>query len=303
MGNLPIDSTNPADPGRRLGSARRPIWPRAAIGLCVGVACAIGIVALTSTSPTMPGAATKTMYRADPRPSVAPGHLTRSASNSSSSSTPASWVAVSDPPGNVYHVVPPLRAVATSTGAPADLISATASDSGTTLTFTARTVQMLDPFTNTNWTDDDTYIAWQLDTNGGVNPNYDVYFQVSSNGAPEGELTHELSGAPVSCNVTLSFSAITGYQASLATACLPGVTSFQWNVFTNFDTVSEATDPAGHDAFGKALPDRRDGGAVFAPTVTAARNGGLFSFGDTEFFGSPGGRVRPQPIAAKPVAS
>jgi len=150
-----------------------------------------------------------------------------------------------------------------------------------------------------------------------------VYFEVNPDGTPDGELAFELSGDPTSCAVTLAYSATAGYQASLAAACLPGVTSFAWNVFTNYGTEPMTVDPDGKSAFGKELPELFDGGATyalvvtaptFAPVVTAvgavspsywpfARDGGVFAFGDAPFPGSMGGHVRMQPVISLAVSS
>jgi len=220
------------------------------------------------------------------------------------SSAPGSTVTLTDAPGNVYEVQPPMRAVSAPTSDPADLVAASASDNGSTLTFAASTVAEPDPFTDHNWTEDDTYLAWLIEPTGATSPTYAVYFQVNPDGTPAGELAYEPTDNPVSCTVTLSFSNAAGYVATVPASCLPKVTSFSWLVYSNYDTTPATVDPRGLDAFGKTLPDRFDGGAPWAPTVTAApppqiaaagqstpsywlfaRDGGVFAF-DAPFDGS-----------------
>ena len=213
-----------------------------------------------------------------------------------------SSVSISDAPGNVYYASPPKSAVASPTSDPADLTYASASDDGTIITLTAKTVALNDPTTDPNWLGGDTYIGWDLDTTSSGAPKYGVYFQMNPDGSFDGELTYVATDTPVSCVVDLSYNATVGYQASLASACLAGATSFQWFAYSNYDTVSRSVDPDGHDAFGKSLPDAYSGGSQFGPAVTApqpatpaastassywlfARDGGVFSF-HAPFFGS-----------------
>jgi len=305
----------------------RRSWYLRGRGLAAAVVALAGVAILSSTAhasplpsgagsagqPGSPSAALTVKHHVAPPWHAANGHVRTQATTTAA---PTSSVSVTDPPGNVYYVAPPKRSVSAPFSDPADLTSASASDNGTTLTFTAQTVAMQDPYTNANWTNDDTYIGWQLDTNGGTDPNYEVYFQVNPDGTPDGELAFEFSGDPISCAVTLTYSATAGYQASLAAACLPGVTSFAWNVFTNYDTEPMTVDPDGKDAFGKALPDPFDGGATYAPVVTAptprpvvaaagavspsywlfARDGGVFTFGNAPFDGSLGATKLAAPI-------
>jgi hypothetical protein len=222
---------------------------------------------------------------------------------------------VSDSPGNVYYVYStssnPQAPPAGPSYDAADLINATATDDGTTLTFTAQTVASkaggYNPQSDPNWMND-TYIGWQLSTvqTGGVFstiPSYDVYFQLNSSGQLAGEMTNESTDTPVSCAVTLSYNETTGtFTASAAAACIGGATSFAWNVYSNYDTVSLSSDPTGQKAFGKSLPDIHDGGSQYAPTVTApsvavaassspaywlfGRDGGAFAFGGAPYYGS-----------------
>jgi len=95
------------------------------------------------------------------RLSIAPWHAANAHLRAQATTTaaPTSWVGVTGPPGNVYYVAPPVRAVSFPSNDPADLTSASASDNGATLTFTAQTVSMQDPHTTANWTNDDTYVG------------------------------------------------------------------------------------------------------------------------------------------------
>jgi hypothetical protein len=221
--------------------------------------------------------------------------------------TPPQTQTVTQAPGDVTY-----QAGGTVTGPtpdpnPADLISATATDDGTTLSFSAKTVALYDPATDPNWRNN-TYIGWAIDTSGAGTPQYYAYFQLNPDGSYNGELTYAATDTPVSCTVTLAFDTTNGYQASVPAACLPNVASFHWYAYSLYDTVSPVTDPHGALGYGRSIPDPHvNGGTVYAPPVTApvpvvptttpgispgywmfARDGGVFAFGAAEFLGSLG---------------
>jgi hypothetical protein len=221
---------------------------------------------------------------------------------------------VTDTPGNVYNEELPPTLVSSPTSDPADVISASATDDGTNFTFTAMTVALNDPSTDPNWRND-TYIGWAIEPTTSAFPTYFAYFQVNPDGSNNGELTFAATDTAVSCTVSLTFNTTVGYQAVVPTTCLPGVTSFEWYAYSKYDTVPLAQDPDGNFAFGKAIPDyRRNGGQVFAPPVVAptapttsptavtngywlfARDGGVFTFGGANFYGSEGGTHLNKPI-------
>lgn len=227
----------------------------------------------------------------------------------------AQSVTVTDPPGNVYYANG--GPVNGSIADPADLISATASDDGTTMTFSATTVALNNPTIDRNWLNDNTYIGWAIDPTFSGTPKYVVYFQVNPDGSYDGELSYAANDSPVSCDVALGFNPNVGYEASVPTACLPGVSAFQWSAYTLYDTAPASQDPTGSQGFGKALPDfRRNSGVTFAPPVAApsppdpnsqagglspsywlyARDGGVFTFGGASFYGGMGGQHLNQPI-------
>jgi hypothetical protein len=221
---------------------------------------------------------------------------------------------ITDTPGNVYVATTGVPVPEPAAG-PADLISASASDNGTSVTFSAITKQLNNPATDPNWLNN-TYIGWGIAPNPGMAPTYFAYFQLNPDGSYDGELTYAVTDTPVSCTVTLDFSPTLGYQAVVPTACLPGVTSFQWLAYSLYDTVPRSQDPTGAQGFGKALPDyRRNGGVTQAGPIAApvpvptapingipqgywlyARDGGVFAFGASQFYGSEGGTHLNQPI-------
>ena len=223
---------------------------------------------------------------------------------------------VTDGPGNVYYAKPPATLVNSPASDPADLISATASDDGTNVTLSAMTVALNDPTTDPNWRNA-SYIAWAIDPNFSGSAKYFAYFEVNRDGSYNGHLTYAATDTEVSCTVTLDFNTTVGYQAVIPTACLPGVTSFQWLAYSLYDTVPLAQDPHGMQGFGKALPDvHTSGGVEFAPPVAApapsgpssaangiassywlfASDGGVFTFGSGGFFGSEGGSHLNRPV-------
>ena len=152
---------------------------------------------------------------------------------------------------------------------PADLIYASAADDGTTLTFTAKTFDLVNPSTDPNWLNN-TYIGWAIDPTFTGSPEYYAYFQLNPDGTYNGELTYAATDSPVSCTVTLAFDPTNGYQARVPTACLPGVTSFRWYAYSLYDTVPPAQDPKGADGYGRPIPDpTTNEGTVYAPGVAA----------------------------------
>ncbi|MHB1777709.1 MAG: hypothetical protein ACYCU7_17230 [Acidimicrobiales bacterium] len=217
---------------------------------------------------------------------------------------------VTSAPGGVTYVK-----TGASIGAPqsdpADITSASATDDGTTLTFTAQTVSSgqagytpVGPGADPNWLND-TYIGWQLNTTGNLSgpPDYVVYWQLDHAGNYNGELVLEQTNRPVgspgvvSCGVNLSFGSGT-FTATLPASCLAGATSFAWDVFSNYDTVAGDN---GSQAFGKVVPYENTSQKqyTYAPTVTApsvaiaasstpaywlfGRDGGVFAFGGAPF--------------------
>ncbi|MGA2835979.1 MAG: hypothetical protein ABSF84_05220 [Acidimicrobiales bacterium] len=198
---------------------------------------------------------------------------------------------------------------------PADLVYASADDDGTTLSFTAKTEALDNPSTDPNWLNN-TYIGWAIDPTFSSSPRYYAYFQLNSDGTYNGELTYAATDTPVSCTVTLAFDSTNGYQASVPTACLPGITTFQWYAYSLYDTYSRAQDPKGAEGYGRSIPDpRTDGGTVYADPVAApapsettsppgispgywlfARDGGVFAFGAADFEGSMGGKTLNAPV-------
>jgi hypothetical protein len=229
-------------------------------------------------------------------------------------------VTITGAAGDVYYAVG--GKVPAPESAAADLISASATDTGTTVSLSARTVAMDNPMTDPNWRNV-TFIAWVLDPEFSGHPEYSVYFALDQSGNYAGSIYDNYTCAVVSCPVQLSFSSSAGYGDSFPASCLPGVTSFQWLVYSFYDPV--ATDTTGVDAFGKSLPDFHSGVAPFAggvsgasttapvitdraapavhaPTPTAywllGSNGAVYTFGSAHFYGSLGGRRISAPVVA-----
>jgi hypothetical protein len=190
--------------------------------------------------------------------------------------------------------------------APADLVTATASDDGKTLRFTAKTQSLVDPASDPNWRNN-TYIGWAIDSNFSGKPLYYAYFELGSDGSPTGVLKYAATNTPVSCTVTSAFDATNGYQTSVPAACLPGVTSFQWYAYSFYNVSNYA--------YGRSIPDTHtDGGQAYASPIAApsdtpvhapginpgyvliARDGGVFAFGASQFYGSLGGKLLNAPI-------
>ncbi len=262
----------------------------------------VGVVAPASAeAATVPGASTG-------GGSVAHGPLPQT----SSFSQLAGDVRYQAPPGNLVTGPSPDPNVA-------DLVNATATDDGTTVSFTAKTNTLSDPATDPNWLNN-TYIGWAIDpvlTGTTSQPLYYAYFQLNPDGTYNGELTYAATDTPVSCTVTLAYDPTNGYQAQVPTACLVGVSSFRWYAYSLYDTTSKSQDPSGADGYGRSIPDPNTdmGGAVYAsaiagppppvPTTTPgikpgywlfARDGGVFSFGSSAFLGSLGAQHLNKPI-------
>jgi hypothetical protein len=236
--------------------------------------------------------------------------------------TPVSQSAsISQAPGDVRYQAPPGNQVSGPSPDPnvADLVSATAADDGTTVSFSAKTQTLNDPATDPNWLNN-TYIGWAIDpvlTGTSSTPLYYAYFQLNPDGTYNGELTYAATDTPVSCTVTLAFDTTNGYQAQVPTACLAGITTFRWYAYSLYDTSPPSVDPTGANGYGRAIPDPNTyaGGAVYASTIAQppapvptttpgitpgywlfARDGGVFAFGAAPFLGSLGAQHLNMPV-------
>jgi hypothetical protein len=286
------------------------------LGMAVGAVLSLGSLGVS----TQTAAATSPEVRSLP---AAPDHALPSYVDLSGSAGGAHGAhlafdqtqSVTDTPGDVYFLAGRPVLGPTPDPAPADLISATATDNGSNLTFSAKTVALNDPSSDPNWRHN-TFIGWGIDPNFSGTPKYFAYFQLNPDGTYNGELAYTATDTPVSCTVSLSFNTTAGYQAVVPSACLPGVTSFQWLAYSVYDTVPRGQDPTGSLGYGKALPNfRRNGGTSFAPPVGPppnstslplsglppsywlfARDGGVFTFGAARYFGSKGGAHLNQPV-------
>ena len=222
--------------------------------------------------------------------------------------------------GDVRFQAPPGNLVPGPTPDPnvADLVHATASDDGTTVSFSALTNTLSDPATDPNWLNN-TYIGWAIDpvlTGTTSKPLYYAYFQLNPDGTYNGELTYAATDTPVSCTVTLAYDNVKGYQANVPVACLAGVSSFRWYAYSLYDTTPLSQDPNGANGYGRAIPDpNTSGGTVYATTIAQptpiiptttpgitpgywlfARDGGVFSFGAAPFLGSLGSLHLNKPV-------
>jgi len=269
----------------------------------VGLAAAVSLAAaMIMTGPA--GADSTVGYRQHVVPATSPGTASSQLQTGNVSYPQSS--SYSQAPGNVTYQHGGVVTGPVPDPTPADLVSASASDNGNTLQFTAKTPATVPPTSDPNWRKN-TYVGWAIDPNFSGKPLYYAYYQLTSSGTPAGELTYAATDTPVSCTVSLAFSSALGFQASVPTACLPGVSKFQWYAYSFYSITG--------NAYGRAIPDSHtEGGKQFAPPIAApssapphapgidpgyllfARDGGIFSFGASHFYGSLGAEHLNAPI-------
>ncbi len=117
----------------------------------------------------------------------------------------------------------------------ADIVGADAVYGPTGITFKMQVAQPTDPRSDPEWTSDNTYASWVLDTDLGGNPDYEVqYFvddhQLMGNVSRPGE-----NGRQV-CDATAASYGPGGYEVTVDPACLGNPAAFSYQAGVFYDT-------------------------------------------------------------------
>jgi hypothetical protein len=207
---------------------------------------------------------------------------------------------VVDPTGDVVN--PTTQAPVT--GQPeADLVGATGSDDGSTITFTATTAAFADPASSPDWANPATGIDWEMDLSSAGSDNFDVGLTAAGAGIVPSANPDTVVDCP---GLTSGEDPATAtYTVSFPASCVGSPASFQWQVAIVLDP--NRTDTTGTDAFADDAPNA----PAAEPTVTAphspdlretegywlfAADGGVFTYGTAAFYGSAGNLHLNRPI-------
>jgi LPXTG-motif cell wall-anchored protein len=213
--------------------------------------------------------------------------------------------AITDPTGDVIN----RDSNAPVTSPPTDIVAATVDSGAGGIVLTFRTQQMGDPATDANWASPNTFVSWQVDSNG--DGKVDDLIRYSADRTTPGGIASDLThwsgpGVPAKhCDATAAFSPTTGYTLTFAPACIGNPASISYRVQLTYDTDLAPTKPV--LAFDVA-PDQGLAGPVpiFIPTAPAVAPpaGGAPAPAASAPPATPGGAPAPaaKPSAAKPAA-
>jgi LPXTG-motif cell wall-anchored protein len=193
--------------------------------------------------------------------------------------------------------------------APTDIVSATVDSGAQGIVLTFKTQTMGDPATDANWASPNTFVSWQIDSNG--DGKVDDLIRYSADRAAPGGIVSDLThwsgpGIPAKhCDATGAFDAATGYTLTVAPSCLGNPASVTYRVQLTYDTSPAAAKPP--LAF-DVLPDQGLAGPVpiavpTAPAVAPPAGGAPGPAASAP--STPGGAPAPasKPSAAKPTTA
>jgi hypothetical protein len=153
-----------------------------------------------------------------------------------------------------------------------DIVAATVDSGAQGIVLTFKTQAMGDPTTDPNWASPNTFVSWQVDSNG--DGKVDDLIRYSADRATPGGIVSDLThwsgpGVPAKhCDATGTFDAATGYSLTVAPACMGNPASISYRVQLTYDTSPASPKPP--LAF-DVLPDQGLAGPVpiFIPTAPA----------------------------------
>src|ERR1044072_3760557 len=108
---------------------------------------------------------------------------------------------------------------------------------GIVLTF--KTQQMTDPATDPHWASPNTFVSWQIDSNGDGKIDDLIRFSVDRDkpGALVADLTHWSGpGKPAQpCDAQAAFNPTTGYSITIAPSCMGNPASISYRTQLTYD--------------------------------------------------------------------
>jgi hypothetical protein len=203
----------------------------------------------------------------------------------------------------------------------ADLVSACARDTATTITLNAATAVLSNPFTDPAWGPSESdesfgstgpsWTLWSTDDPSSSQPiafvsmaSFDGTLQafVDPVGSGSGQQGTVVLAGP-DCTATAAFAASgsqAGYSVSFPSSCLGQIGRFYWGASMSYDP---PTDTDGSMAVGDEAPNSPPLPELDRYPATqgywlAAADGGVFSYGSAAFHGSEGGHPINAPVVA-----
>ncbi|HEV7861640.1 MAG TPA: LPXTG cell wall anchor domain-containing protein [Acidimicrobiia bacterium] len=132
--------------------------------------------------------------------------------------------------------------------APTDIVSATVDSGAEGIVLSFRTQEMGDPATDPHWASPNTFVSWQIDSNGDGKVEDLIRYSADRAvpGGIAGDLTHWSGpGVPAKhCDAkAATFSAASGYTLTVDPACLANPSSISYRVQLTYDTTPGAAKP------------------------------------------------------------
>jgi hypothetical protein len=157
--------------------------------------------------------------------------------------------------------------------APTDIVSATVDSGAQGIVLTFKTQEAANPAADTHWASPNTFVSWQIDSNGDGKVDNLIRYSLDRDTAGRivGDLTHWAGpGQPAKhCDVPATFDPATGYTLTVAPACMENPAAISYRVQLTYDTNPGGTKPP--LAF-DVIPDQGLAGPVpiVVPTAPAA---------------------------------
>ena len=154
-----------------------------------------------------------------------------------------------------------------------DIVSATVDSGAQGIVLTFKTQETADPGTDANWASPNTFVSWQVDSNGDGKVDNLIRYSRDRDAAGQivGDLTHWAGpGQPAKhCDVPASYDPATGYTLTIPNACMENPAAISYRVQLTYDTSPGAAKPP--LAF-DVMPDEGLAGPVpiAVPTAPAA---------------------------------
>lgn len=126
----------------------------------------------------------------------------------------------------------------------ADLVEACMGEDGGALTVSAQVVEPTDPGTDPNWDDEDTFVAWGLDTDSDGMEDVVVVFGVESDGELEGVVVEEETGTEVCDDLAARFDSDSGRTIveDIPRSCAGDATTVAFTATAFYDSDAQVTD-------------------------------------------------------------